>query len=160
MKAHVDRQVTIRPVAVDDAAALATFFGSLRAGGAEKFFHPHALDEETAAVRARYVGQDIYLLLTDDSEILAYGMLRGWDEGYSIPSLGIAVRPDKQGLGLGRRLMEALHHAAAERGASRVRLRVHPQNDAAIKLYRSIGYLFDEKKSGDILVGYLDLAGR
>ena len=107
----------IRPIATDDSDALARFFGVLGAAGVEQFFHPHPLTSEAAALRANYAGRDVYLVLVHGREIVGYGMLRGWDEGYSVPSLGIAVHPHMQGCGLGRRLMHALHHVALERGA-------------------------------------------
>jgi len=46
-------------------------------------------------------------------------MLRGWDEGYETPSLGIAVHPDARGLGLARTFMGFLHAAASFQGAAR-----------------------------------------
>ena len=45
---------------------------------------------------ATYEGDDLYFLQIKDNEIAGYAMLRGWDEGYTIPSLGIALHPDFQ----------------------------------------------------------------
>jgi ribosomal protein S18 acetylase RimI-like enzyme len=50
------------------------------------------------------------------SRIVGYGMLRGWDEGYSVPSLGILVRAEACGQGIGKLLMEHLHLAPASGG--------------------------------------------
>jgi len=92
---------------------------------------------------ATYVGRDVYALLIDEARPVAYGMLRGWDEGYATPSLGIAVRRESQGRGYGRSMMRCLHATARSRGASRVRLRVHPDNGRARRLYESLGYAYD-----------------
>jgi ribosomal protein S18 acetylase RimI-like enzyme len=67
-------------------------------------------------------------------------MLRGWDEGYTVPSLGIGIRREFERQGLGREMMVALHQVAREMGATAVRLRVHPDNVGAAALYRAMGY--------------------
>jgi ribosomal protein S18 acetylase RimI-like enzyme len=71
--------------------------------------------------------------------------------------LGIAVDPSAWGHGHGRMLMNFLHDAARERGATQVRLKVDPQNHRAVKLYRSLGYMFPEKEDQQ-LIGFLALA--
>lgn len=53
----------------------------------------------------------------------------------------IAVNPDVQGLGLGRAVAaEGLRHLARRRGATKAMLYVDSSNDAAIRLYRSMGF--------------------
>ena len=125
-----------------NAGRLAVFFSALRAAGDEKFFHPHPLDDDAAARIAHYDGSDLYCAAFHREEIVAYGMLRGWDEGYVIPSLGISVHPAWRNRGVGRALMTHLHLLAAKRGATRVRLTVQPANQAALCLYRSLQYQF------------------
>lgn len=115
-----------------DAARLAVLFAELDPA----YFHPHPLTREEAERIAAYQGRDVYLA-TDD----AYGMLRGYDQGYEVPSLGIAVRPDCYRQGKGRAMMKRLHDVARERGSKLVRLRVDPTNERAKALYRSMGYL-------------------
>ncbi|HEX9191004.1 MAG TPA: GNAT family N-acetyltransferase [Candidatus Deferrimicrobiaceae bacterium] len=121
-----------------------------------RFFHPHLFTREEAGKRCRYGGGDLYYAIADGERFLGYGMLRGWDEGYEIPSLGIALHPEAQGKGLGRSFMHFLHAAARLRGAKRIRLKVHPENKAAVKLYESLGYRYPETSEGQ-LVGFLDL---
>lgn len=53
----------------------------------------------------------------------------------------MAVAPEHQGQRLGRMLLEAAEAAALDSGAAVMRLEVHPQNTAAIALYRGAGYL-------------------
>lgn len=52
----------------------------------------------------------------------------------------LAVDPDAQGQGLGRRLLEAGEAASRARNCVTMRLEAHPDNDAAITLYRTAGY--------------------
>ncbi len=135
---------------------LADFLTTLAENGDAKDFHPHPLDAEGASAVCRYAGVDLYYLLVEARRVLAYGMLRGWDEGFEVPSVGVAVRPDARGSGLGLLLMRFLHAAAARRGATAVRLRVRHDNEPAVQLYRSLGYVFvgEEREQ---LVGRLDL---
>lgn len=118
------------------------------------FFSPHPIDETSINQIVNVTGKDLYYLLVDKEEILGYGLLRGWDEGYHIPSLGIAIHPSARNIGLGRVFMFFLHSLAFQRGAAKVRLRVHQDNDKAIKLYKSLGYVFEiDKEQAFYLIG-------
>lgn len=136
--------------------ALADFFHRLASAGAKKFFHPHPLTAEEAARLSAYRGRDLYCVLLTRGQIVAYGMLRGWDEGFDVPSLGLAVDPAAQGRGYGRCLMEFLHAATRPRGTKKIRLKVHPHNVRAIALYESMGYKFTGEENGQ-LVAFLEL---
>jgi len=94
--------------------------------------------------------------MLQNNDVVGYGMLRGWDEGYAIPSLGIALDPSIRGRGYSRLLMNFLHETAKTRGATRVRLKVDSQNRPGIELYRSLGYIFEPQSSAE-LIGFLDL---
>jgi ribosomal-protein-alanine N-acetyltransferase len=137
---------------------LAEFFAALTEAGDDRLFHPHPFDAETAARLCRYAGRDLYYVATA-GRVLAYGMLRGWDEGYEVPSLGIAVHPATRRSGIGRAFMGFLHAAAAARGAPRVRLKVYPDNAAARTLYERLGYVFSGESAGQ-WVGTLSLGAR
>lgn len=52
----------------------------------------------------------------------------------------IAVAPEARGKGMGRQLMEAAEAAAKANACSEIRLEVRQDNDAAIRLYRLLGY--------------------
>ncbi len=119
------------------------------------FFYPHPADDITIDRIANYKGKDLYYLLVEDEKILGYGILRGWDEGYQTPSLGIAISPCVRGSGLGTLLMNFLHVAASRRGSRKVRLRVLKNNKKAISLYKNSGYVFKKDiKQPDYLVGF------
>jgi [ribosomal protein S18]-alanine N-acetyltransferase len=150
----------IRVVGPTHADALARFFQKVKARGLEKHFHPHPLTNEAARQRAAYGGSDAYFVLIEKDEVLGYAMLRGWDEGFQIPSLGIAIHPDFQSLGLGRLMMDFLRVVAVQRGAKKIRLRVCPDNQRAVKLYHSLGYQMTPESDGPYLLGYLDLDHR
>lgn len=148
--------VKLLPVGPEHRDALATFFERFAASPAVEFFHPHTLSAAAAQERADYQGKDFYAVLVGDHRVLGYGLLRGWDEGYEVPSLGVAIDEGYRGLGLGRLMMEYLHAVARLRGAPRVRLRVRETNRQAQELYRSMGYTLSSDSDG-YMIGYLTL---
>jgi release factor glutamine methyltransferase len=129
-------QLVIREVRPGDEAVLEVLFEHLDT----TWFRPHDLGAEGAREVAHHVGKDVYLIGFLGSVPVAYGMLRGWDEGYRIPALGIAVRDGYGDRGLGRQMMHALHQVVRDHGGHRVRLRVAPDNVRARHLYDSMGY--------------------
>jgi ribosomal protein S18 acetylase RimI-like enzyme len=153
-----DGALAFGPLAPAHEEALAEFFEALKAAGDEPFFHPHPLTAEQAGRLVRHGGRDLYCVATAAGRVRAYGLLRGWDEGYEVPSLGIAVHPEARGSGLGRAFLLFLHAAARARGATRVRLRVYPDNTAARRLYESLGYRW-QGGGDEQLVGVCELAG-
>jgi ribosomal-protein-alanine N-acetyltransferase len=152
-------QLEIRRVTPELEEPLAEFFAHLNGSGDAARFHPHPFTAAAARERARYEGRDAYCVAMSGGRVLGYGMLRGWDEGYDVPSLGIAVRSGSQGIGLGRLVMAYLHTEARRRGAPRIRLRVYPDNTRAVDLYRSLGYVFDPDLDRGQLLGFKDLRG-
>lgn len=145
----------------DWQGGLQQFFQDLKASGDEVFFCPHPADADSIRRIAAHDGKDLYYLLVEQGKVRGYGMLRGWDEGYQIPSLGLATHPSARGQGLGKLLMDFLHVLAFRRGAHKVRLRVHANNEKALNLYTSLGYAFEEdtNQSG-FLVGFKNIGRR
>lgn len=140
--------------------ALARFFAALVAAGDDAFFSPHATDVDTLGALAAQPGDDLYFVFIEDEDVLAYGLLRGWNEGYDVPSLGIAVHPSARAAGLGRLVMDYLEAMARHRGAPAVRLRVHKDNARAIGMYERRGYAM-QPDAGDarLHVGIKPLGG-
>lgn len=134
------------------------FLSALDANGDTEFFHPHGFSAEAtrSIVELASEGIDEYWVGVDGNRIVAYGMLRGWREGYEVPSAGIAVCPTARGLGHSRAMMLHLHDVARARGASRVRLKVDLRNGSAIRLYESLGYVLSPHDENQF-VGFRDL---
>ncbi len=138
----------VRVVGPGDEEALGEMFSHID----ETFFRPHAFTRDEATRICHRGGRDLYVLMLDDGRPVAYGMLRGLDEGYTTPSLGIAVSTECQGRGIGRLMMEELHQVAANHGADVVRLRVHPDNVRARHLYEALGYTYRGEDRGELLM--------
>lgn len=121
------------------------------------FFSPHtfSLDAIESILSSRI--KDQYLVVHDAmGAVIGYCMLRGWDEGYSIPSIGICVSRSLRGRGLGKKLLAYLLQVAARFGASKAMLKVHRQNASAIKIYMQYGFRIEDS-CGDHIIGFIDL---
>ncbi len=136
---------------------LFVFFQGILSNNDDFFFHPHPFTKEIARNISYYSGEDLYYALTKDGEILGYGMLRGWDEGYEIPSLGIIIHHSVRMSGLGRLFLLFLHQAAKNKGSKKIRLKVHASNSGAFSLYQSLGYIF-QKSDNDELIGLYEFS--
>ena len=91
------------------------------------------------------------------NKVIGYGMLRGWDEGYEVPFLGVAISPRKRGKGAGKLLIRFLHDVARNKKAQIIRLKVYKNNEVAIKMYKSLGYKFDDWNDNKQLIGTVKL---
>jgi [ribosomal protein S18]-alanine N-acetyltransferase len=151
-----DTALEFRALRPELLAGLTDFFTAFAEGPDHAFFHPHPMTAEVAARICRYDGGDLYYAACAGGKVVAYGLLRGWEEGFDIPSLGIAIHPDARGRGLARPFMTFLHAAAKFRGAAKVRLTVYNDNQRAAELYRRMGYTFEAKNDRE-LIGILEL---
>lgn len=148
------RREVVRPITPKDEEALNRFFVELASRPeVTRYFHPHPFDRQTAAALASYSGKDIYVASFAGDEIAGYAMLRGWDEGYVVPSFGVAVAPAYQGQGIGSRLLRESIRIALEMGAEEVMLKVHPENPRALSWYRKVGFReFDQQADGQMIL--------
>lgn len=135
---------------------LGMFFEALEKSGASKVFHPHPFTMEQAEKISNHEGKDLYYLMMFNGKAVGYAMLRGYDEGYDIPSLGIAIHPDYRGKGLSKVFMQHLHCSARLLGAKKVMLKVYKHNTKAAALYRKIGYDLKDLNEKEY-VGYYEL---
>jgi RimJ/RimL family protein N-acetyltransferase len=145
----------LRRLQTEHTLALKELFSIIRSDPSAESFHPHGFSAADAARTAAYTGRDVYAgYFAENGELVAYGMLRGIDEGYQIPSLGIYVAPAARGKGVSSRVMNGLHELARrDLGASKIMLKVYSDNLPALNLYKRIGYKFGDGKNRE-LVGY------
>lgn len=100
-------------------------------------------DRLSARSMLRFLTKKQSTFLVDEDES---GHIRGYalvlyHKNTSLARLySIAVESDLRGKGIARALMQACEARALEHGATRMRLEVHQNNEAAQGLYRSMGY--------------------
>jgi len=152
--------IVIRRVSADDATALGNFFTAVAADAeAVRFFHPHPFTCELAEELCHrvVVCRDRYYVACYQDHVIAYMMLRGWDEGYTVPSFGVCNHPALRDVGLGQALLTHAVEESRSDGAPQLRLTVFKSNERAVHVYRKFGFVFHEKNERE-LVGLLDLA--
>jgi ribosomal protein S18 acetylase RimI-like enzyme len=103
-------------------------------------FDPFELTAETARRIALADGRDQYFVARGRDGLVAMSMLRGFDDGFEIPSFGIFVDHRQQGRGIGRWLTEWTISWAEDHACPAVRLSVYTSNQRAADLYRSRGF--------------------
>jgi len=141
----------------DHAELLNIFFEHINTPEYRKDFSPFPFDGKQATVLCNYQGQDLYYaIIMENTKIIGFGMLRGWDEGYEIPSIGLCIRKTYQGMGFGKLMLAFLEIASKVKGCSKVMLKVKKNNDKAKRLYEANGYTFKEHNS-EYLTGYKDI---
>ena len=138
--------VIIREVRLVDYDALARFFEGNDIPRIVQHFHPFPLTSETANNIARTSHLDHYYVALLDDRIVGLSMLRGWDEGFSVPSFGIVVDQHFHGRGFGKRMLEHALEEARRLGCQYVMLSVYASNGAALQLYQSMGFREDTRE--------------
>lgn len=106
--------------------------------GIEGTFRP--FEFTPAAIRQAVKDGDEHWVILSGDEVVAYGMLRGWSDGFLVPSAGVAVASSHRREGLAKAMMLFLHYRASQRGADRVMLHVDDENEPAKSLYAAFGY--------------------
>lgn len=144
----------IVPISEVDIASIAEFFKDIKDN---RFFHPHSFAAEEIVRLRDKSGKDLYYCLVDSDKVIAYGILRGWDDRWDDICVGIIVRKSEWYNGYGEMFMRFLHSAARYRKTQRLRLHVNPDNAVAFNLYKRLGYRFNGEMFRNERVGYYDI---
>lgn len=96
-------------------------------------------NDPAADYRLALANETSAILLAHQEEALAASVMTGFD-GHRGWVYYLAVAPDFQKRGLGRKMMEAAEHWLRERNAPKIQLMVRDDNEAAIGFYKALGY--------------------
>lgn len=109
-----------------------------------KYFQPHPFTLDY--ISKLPFSKDMYCVVILDGKVIGYGMLRGWEEGYDIPMLGIYVdTPYRKNYGIGALLMSYMHAYARLKGCKQVKMKVHKTNTYVIEFHKKYsGYEFSD----------------
>ena len=138
MSMHID--ATLRTVESTDYDGLTRFFDENNRSEITVHFHPFPLTSQSAYEIACTDHLDRYYVVVLNSEIIGLCMLRGWDEGFAVPSFGVVTDHRYYGLGLGRRMTEFALNEARRLNCPGLRLSVYQSNIHALHLYGSLGF--------------------
>ena len=84
-------------------------------------------------------GYEAWVLRDEDGLLLGYFLMMYAVE--EVHLLNITVRPDRQGQGLGRKLLDQLIALARDAGMHSVLLEVRPSNNHALMVYHHLGFV-------------------
>lgn len=88
------------------------------------------------------VGADLFLVGERDGELLATAM--GGYEGHRGWVNYLAVRPDCQGRGYGRKIMDELELRLKNLGCPKLNIQVRERNVDVLRFYEALGYTDDK----------------
>jgi ribosomal-protein-alanine N-acetyltransferase len=126
--------------------------------------------EQIAIVEERAFGIHAYdypslrYMLKKTNAITVVSEVDGKVAGYATVYIGmksriahiesIAVDPDYQGTGLGRRMLLELERISLERGCHKIVLETFENNKAAMNFYKNSGYVFDKVVNDYYVIPY------
>ena len=138
MSEHTTTMIQI--IQACDYEDLVQFFEENNKSEITRHFHPFPLTQKTVFDIVYINHLDRYYIAIRNEHIVGFCMLRGWEEGYEIPSFGAFVDYKYHGQGIGRALTEFAIAEAVRLGCPKVRLSVYASNVRALSLYRSLGF--------------------
>ncbi|MFW9794123.1 MAG: GNAT family N-acetyltransferase [Candidatus Thorarchaeota archaeon] len=104
--------------------------------------------------------REILLVAHIDGEYVGHLSLQPeeWQASQHVAKLGIIVRKESRGIGIGKALMLSGHAIASEKGYSKIVLNTFANNKIAIQLYESLGYrtVGVRKKHFNMPKGFID----
>ena len=86
-----NNRLIFRQICRTDYKCLVSFFRENTRKEITKYFHPFPLNSQKAYQIARTHHLDRYYIAILEEKIVGFSMLRGWDNDFEIPSLGILV---------------------------------------------------------------------
>ena len=152
-----DDHIRIRPIAEADVEGFRQAVGIV---GRERVYirMTDAPDAEGALdfVRSNIRGGNPQIVAVHNGEIIGWCDIvrEDYEAERHSGSLGIGIIPGWRERGIGRRLIEAALEAASAAEFSRVELTVNADNERAIRLYESVGFVEEgRKRSARLLDG-------
>lgn len=137
--------VQIKTISTTDYERLTTFFTENDVDEVTRWFFPFPLNQASAYKITHSAFSDKYYWGLVGSKPVGFSMLRGWDEGYEIPSFGMFIDHRSMGMGYGGQLLDlTIEQAEAERCPG-IRLSVFEKNVIAYNLYISRGFIEAER---------------
>jgi [ribosomal protein S18]-alanine N-acetyltransferase len=140
MKADVHSALVLRELGPDDAESLGALFEANDLPAVVDHFDPFPLTRATASELTDPRRRDHFYGAFLEDRLVGFSMLRGWDEGYEVPSFGILVDRGHHGRGIGSRLTDFTIEQARDLGSPRVRLSVYGTNVHAYSMYALKGF--------------------
>jgi ribosomal protein S18 acetylase RimI-like enzyme len=138
----------IRQAVPSDARAFLAFWKAIVAE--ERFVRTEEVTTPVRAYRRRFRGRsdmETDIVAYDGDRLVGHVTVQRERHPvtHHVASLAIAVAADMRGRGIGRRLMDEAIAWSTRAGIEKLVLSVYPHNEAALALYRSVGFVEEGK---------------
>ncbi|HEY6802742.1 MAG TPA: GNAT family N-acetyltransferase [Pyrinomonadaceae bacterium] len=120
-------EILIRPLNVEDAGIVSVMLLAQRTEYARFFYAFEFSEEHIAQILSRRI-KDVYSGLFWQGELVGIFMLRGWDDGYEVPSFGVFVDEKYRGGAFMKISLELAKLICRLSGCRRLRATIHPDN--------------------------------
>jgi acetolactate synthase-1/2/3 large subunit len=137
----VPSDIVLRHLTPEDEPALTRLFADNDAPEVTDDFYAFPLDAATAHRLAHHSGADRYYGVWSGNRLAGLAMLRGWEEGYEIPTYGLLVDRGMHGQRIGVRATALALTEARSLGASVVRVNIDASNERSLRMCRRCGYV-------------------
>ncbi len=117
----------LRPLDVHQAPELCVLLQSQNAGYIQ-YFNPFLFDEDTLRSVLSKVHEDVFEGLYHGDRLIGLMMLRGWNEGYEVPTLGVMIDEQHRNYGLMTLTVEVAKVICRMRKVRRIMYKAHPDN--------------------------------
>ncbi|MDQ3254108.1 MAG: GNAT family N-acetyltransferase [Acidobacteriota bacterium] len=117
----------LRPLYVHQASELCALLRS-QPPGYIQYFKPFLFDEDTLRRVLSDVQRDVFQGLYHGDRLIGLMMLRGWDEGYEVPTLGVMIDEQHRNHGLMTLTVEVAKVICRMRKVGRIMYKAHPDN--------------------------------
>ncbi len=148
--------VLLRRAQPEDAEAHVELWNAI---GAERIYlMTERLARTVEEVRTQFRDADplrtLWLVAEQDGQLVGgAGLQRGvWKKNEHTATLGIALRKEFRGRGIGEALLRSGLEWARSVGIRKVKLGVFATNDRAIALYRKLGFVEEARLRGEVIL--------
>ena len=124
-----------------------------------KYFTAFSFKEDAIKKIINDAVNDKYFGIFINNNLVGFYMLRGFDEGYEVPSYGVWISDKFSRLGLSKLTLQHAITYCKVNNIKNIMLKVHPENIVAKNIYEAFGFKqegFDEKNSNLIYHKSLD----
>jgi RimJ/RimL family protein N-acetyltransferase len=146
---------SIRPLEPSDAVVISAF---MRAQHAEyiRFFYAFGSDEGSIVKILSASRMDVYSGVFWNRELIGVFMLRGWDDGYEIPSFGVVIDEKHRGKAFLNVTVETAKLICKLSGINRYMVKIHPDNVALRNVHKMGFYQTGVEESTGNVIFHLD----
>jgi len=119
-------------------------------GNHTKYFTPFSFKEDAIKKIINDAVIDKYFGIFINDNLAGFYMLRGFDEGYEVPSYGVWISDKFSRLGLSKLTLQHAITYCKVNNLKKIMLKVHPENIVAKSIYERFGFKqagIDQKNS-------------